>query len=513
MPNEPYEYQFPASAPAAPQPPVMPASAPAAPPAYHTQAAPPAAPAPAVAPNPAPAAAPAAASAADAASAAPAPESLDQAVSDLAGTISREMGPALQRAGKQVGGGLSGVLRADNDDQLRQAGQEMGTALRQAGQDLGAALRQVGRQVGPVARQAGAAFQRAAEQTRAAQAEREAREQARRRSRSSRRRMTAARITALFGGTTSGFLGLLFWGVLASMLDGYSYFDAGVAVILALAAGFSYGAFRLFRSAGRWRRARSYRDFLDGWAGCTLKELSSATGRGVDFLKKDIRMLISHRYLRGACLDGRDDVLFADEASYREYLDERRAREQEQKARERERQAQAAQQRRQAEAPPTPPEEVFAGQAGQFLTELAALRAEITDPAVLEQVDQLAGIVGGIRDWVTDHPASLPKVKRLPSYYLPTTLKLLRTYTTVDSNPGPTAQNICQNITGILHTFNTGLLTMQDSLLEDTALDVSAEISVLESMLQQEGLTGTADFAPLAVRGAEDEPPAPDLTL
>lgn len=493
MPNEPYEYQFPA----APQPPVMSPAAPAAPEA------------PSAGNAPAPAAAPAPASG----PAAPAPESLDRAVSDLACAIGREMGPALQRAGKRVGNGLSGVLRADNDDEFRQAGQEMGAALRQAGQEMGAALRQVGRQVGPVAKQAGAAFQRAAEQTRAAQAAREAREQVRRRSRGARRRMTAARIASICSGALSGFLGLLFWGVLASMLDGYFYFDPGIAIILALAGGFSYGAFRLFRSAGRWRRARSYRDFLDGWAGCTLKELSSATGRGVDFLKKDIRMLIAHRYLRGACLDGRDDVLFADEVSYREYLDERRAREQEQKAREREQKARAEQQRRAAEAPPAPPEELFAGQAGQFLTELAALRAEITDPPVLEQVDQLAGIVGSIRDWVTDHPAALPKVKRLPSYYLPTTLKLLRTYTTVDSNPGPTAQNICQNITGILHTFNTGLLTMQDSLLEDTALDVSAEISVLESMLQQEGLTGTADFAPVAVRGAEDEPPAPDLTF
>ena len=38
--------------------------------------------------------------------------------------------------------------------------------------------------------------------------------------------------------------------------------------------------------------------------------------------------------------------------------------------------------------------------------------------------------------------------------------------------------------------MNQALLQLQDTLLEDTALDVSAEISALESMLAQEGLTG-----------------------
>ncbi len=395
---------------------------------------------------------------------------LGRAIGELAGSIRREIAPALQQAGREVG----------------------------------AAMREVGRQVGPAVRQAGDAWQKAGEQARA----RSARQQALHFERTERRRMASSRFLAQFGGGFCAFWSVLFCAVYFSMLDGgVGFGEALLAFVPAVGAGL--GAFYLLRKAGRWKRARRYRDFLDGWAGCTLKELSGSTGKSVEHLKKDLQTLIGGQYLRGAFLDARDNVLFADEASYREYLDERRAREQEAKAR---REAE----RRKAEAaaaPGRPAHEVFIEEAGGFLEELAALRGEISDPPVLEQVDRLAKIVGDIRDWVAGHPASLPKVKRLTGYYLPTTLKLLRTYTSVDDNPGPTAQNICQNITGILHTFNTGLLTMQDSLLEDTALDVSAEISVLESMLQQEGLTGTADFAPLALRGEPDEPDAPQLEL
>ena len=92
--------------------------------------------------------------------------------------------------------------------------------------------------------------------------------------------------------------------------------------------------------------------------------------------------------------------------------------------------------------------------------------------------------------YIADHPEKAPQIRKFMNYYLPTTLKLLRTYTSVDDNPGEKAQEICQNITGILYTFNTALLNMQDSLLADTALDVSAEISALEAMLAQEGLAG-----------------------
>ena len=96
---------------------------------------------------------------------------------------------------------------------------------------------------------------------------------------------------------------------------------------------------------------------------------------------------------------------------------------------------------------------------------------------------------GEILDWVEDHPNSAGKVRRLVRYYMPTTLKLLKTYDDVKDQKGDVAGNIKLEITGILHTVNRAFENLRDDLLSDAALDVSTEISAMQAMLAQDGLS------------------------
>ena len=242
-------------------------------------------------------------------------------------------------------------------------------------------------------------------------------------------------------------------------------------------------SYNIFRSRSRLKRAAEYKNFLSGWAGCTLKELSAVTGRSVSYLEKDLFKLIRKGYMNGAWLDREDKVLFASEANYRDYVAERRA--------------------RKLKSKPDPRENTFSGRVNSFLRQVQEIKPEMDDLTARGKVERMEGIITEIRDWVADHPDSEDKVKRLSNYYLPTTLKLLRTYISVDNNPGSTAQDICKNITEILGTFNVALRNMQDSLLDHTALDVSAEIGALEAMLQQEGLAGD-EISMVALRGGDD---------
>ena len=57
-----------------------------------------------------------------------------------------------------------------------------------------------------------------------------------------------------------------------------------------------------------------------------------------------------------------------------------------------------------------------------------------------------------IQNWVKAHPASAGKVRKFARYYMPTTLKLLRTYADVKDQQGEAAGNIRQEIGGILTT-------------------------------------------------------------
>ena len=51
-----------------------------------------------------------------------------------------------------------------------------------------------------------------------------------------------------------------------------------------------------------------------------------------------------------------------------------------------------------------------------------------------------------------------------------------------------TAGNIRQEIGGILTTLNTAFDNLRNDLLTDTALDISSEISAMQTMLAQDGL-------------------------
>ena len=53
-------------------------------------------------------------------------------------------------------------------------------------------------------------------------------------------------------------------------------------------------------------------------------------------------------------------------------------------------------------------------------------------------------------------------------------------------------ENTKKEIEAALDTINTAFGNLLDSLFEETAWDISTDISVLNTMLAQEGLTGTA---------------------
>ena len=79
-------------------------------------------------------------------------------------------------------------------------------------------------------------------------------------------------------------------------------------------------------------------------------------------------------------------------------------------------------------------------------------------------------------------------------YYLPTTLKLLKAYREFDGQPvqGENVTKVKAEISDTLDTINTAFENLLDSLFQDDVMDISTDISVLETMLAQEGLTEDA---------------------
>ena len=77
------------------------------------------------------------------------------------------------------------------------------------------------------------------------------------------------------------------------------------------------------------------------------------------------------------------------------------------------------------------------------------------------------------------------------SYYLPTTVKLLSAYKELDKQTvdGDNIRNTKKEIEDALDTINDAFEKLLDSMFQDMAWDVSSDISVMQTMLAQDGLT------------------------
>ncbi len=94
------------------------------------------------------------------------------------------------------------------------------------------------------------------------------------------------------------------------------------------------------------------------------------------------------------------------------------------------------------------------------------------------------------------HPELIDDLHKFMDYYLPTTVKLLQAYEELDKQDveGDNIKTAKKEIENTLDTINQAFENLLDSFFRDTAWDVSTDISVLKTMLAQEGLTGGKDF-------------------
>ena len=124
--------------------------------------------------------------------------------------------------------------------------------------------------------------------------------------------------------------------------------------------------------------------------------------------------------------------------------------------------------------------------------EMRRLNDAIEDPRISAQISLLETTTGKIIDTVAASPGKLPQIRKFMNYYLPTTLKLLNAYDRMDST-GVSGANIDGSkvkIEDMLDTVCVAFSRQLDALYGEEALDISADIKVMEQMLAQEGIGG-----------------------
>ncbi len=128
----------------------------------------------------------------------------------------------------------------------------------------------------------------------------------------------------------------------------------------------------------------------------------------------------------------------------------------------------------------------------EILHQLRKLNDDIPGEEMSEKIDKLEDISRRIFALAEKDPEKKPHLSKFMDYYLPTALKLLSTYATLDSQ-GLQGQNVTETKASIENAMDmlvTAFEGQLDKLFQSDALDISGDIAALQSMLTMDGLTG-----------------------
>lgn len=229
---------------------------------------------------------------------------------------------------------------------------------------------------------------------------------------------------------------------------------------------------------------RRYLQVLNGRKFCEIKELSDVTGKRPAKVIKDLKKMIGKGLFMEGYLDKEETCFMVDYETYSQYL----AAEESAKRRE----AEQAKEETKWDGQPDGQllkQTIEEGKA--YVEQIKAANEALPDEEITAKLNRLEKISSQIFKYVAEHPDKLPEIRKLMRYYMPITLKLVTAYQEFDSHDsiGSEVEATKQEIEGTLDKINGAYLNLLKKLMEEDMLDVSSDISALNTILAQEGLT------------------------
>ena len=125
----------------------------------------------------------------------------------------------------------------------------------------------------------------------------------------------------------------------------------------------------------------------------------------------------------------------------------------------------------------------------EMLKTIREENSAIPDETLSAQMDTLAEKCDQILRTVSEAPSKAPHVRKFINYYLPTTLKVLANYRTMQQR-GVSYSEMSQARDSAVRCMNMVLTACQkqiDALHKENMLDISTDIDVMEQMLKRDG--------------------------
>lgn len=124
------------------------------------------------------------------------------------------------------------------------------------------------------------------------------------------------------------------------------------------------------------------------------------------------------------------------------------------------------------------------------------LNEQIPDEDISKNLSALEDLTRKIFARLEADKQHVPRCRQFLNYYLPTTIELLERYVTLQHQELDSGdiREAMGRIAGMLYTIREAFTRQLDCLFAQDVVDINAEITVMEQMLQAQGLRDTKDF-------------------
>lgn len=300
---------------------------------------------------------------------------------------------------------------------------------------------------------------------------------------------TSYKVAGILYTVFGSLFGLVFFAVVLSVLIvGLIKGNFGVSFWLRfIISTVLFGDFLIMTLSGisrlaKWYRFSLYKKEIGNSELCNISMLASSVGKTIAYVGKDVEKMIQKGWFRQGHMDNQKTCLIVTDKMYHQY---------QQLEKERQSQEKEAQEIKESRKVLEPEVKAIIEQGDAYVKRIRECNDAIPGKEISEKIHHIELVVDKIFDRVEQQPETVEDISKMMDYYLPTTVKLLEAYAQMDAQPvgGENIQTAKKEIESTLDTLNVAFEKLLDSLFQDTAWDVSSDISVLNAMLAQEGLT------------------------
>lgn len=277
------------------------------------------------------------------------------------------------------------------------------------------------------------------------------------------------KLLRILGGVLSGIFGFAF---VMQLIEEITYFidlEYMMHNILPLLALFLVGITLLSVAGSRKRKMKKFRKYLTMIGRkdqVSISALAKAMGSTDKRTAADLEEMLERDYFESGYIDAAKNLLVLRDDGLEE----------------------------EPQPEPEKPEETPAqaeSVAQSTLRHIRELNDDIDNPELSRKIDRIEELTAKIFRLLEEKPEKAGDLRGFMNYYLPQTLKILENYAKLEEQDveGDNIRETKQKIEDMMDKIVDGYEAQLDKLFADDALDISADLKVMESMLEKDGLT------------------------